>query len=202
MTKNAAIFEKTYKNYLSQVSALNVKSVAEKLGVQIFGSDIEIPFFNSNYRVSVDGITGPTGKEPVIEVCVVLCRYLIMASEDKKDEMGWDAFRDFKNAGPLNVYFAKEVERLITNRFSGNIKALEEACGRLGGSTPDAVFPYDFSMQFRVLPKLSILLLFNDADEEFSANASVLFQKGADSYLDAECLAIVGSIFAGYLLKR
>lgn len=202
MIEKAAIFEKTYKDYLGQVSALDTKSFAEQVGVQIVGSDIEIPFFNKRYRVSRDSITGPTGKEPAIEICVVLCRYLIMASENKTDEKGWAAFRDLKDAGPLTVFFANEVERLIASRFSGNIKALEDACGRLGGRAPDAVFTYDFSMQFRVLPKLSLLLLFNDADDEFSANASVLFQKGADCYLDAECLAIVGSIFAGYLLKR
>ena len=202
MTEKAAIFEKTYKNYLSQVSALDAESLADKLGIHIVGSDIEIPFFNSRYRLSGNRITGPTGKEPTLEVSVVLCRYLIMASENKTDEKGWSAFRDLKDAGPLTVFFTNEVERLIASSFSVNIKALEEACGRLGGIAPESVFPFDFSMQFRVLPKLSILLLFNDADDEFSANASVLFQKGADRYLDAECLAIVGAILAGYLMQR
>jgi len=35
-------------------------------------------------------------------------------------------------------------------------------------------------------------MLFNDADDEFSATCSVLFEQRAENYLDPECLAMVG----------
>jgi hypothetical protein len=40
------------------------------------------------------------------------------------------------------------------------------------------------------LPRISLLLLFNDGDEEFPAKCTVLFQRHAEYYLDPECLAI------------
>ena len=43
---------------------------------------------------------------------------------------------------------------------------------------------YDFAMEFRVLPKIEILLIFNDRDDEFPATCSVLFQKQAEDYLE------------------
>ncbi len=49
-------------------------------------------------------------------------------------------------------------------------------------------------MQFNALPKLPMVLLFNDRDEEFPAQAKILFEQRAEVYLDAECLAILGNL--------
>ena len=40
----------------------------------------------------------------------------------------------------------------------------------------------------------SPIVLFNDADDEFPAQCSVLFERRAENYLDAECLAIAGRL--------
>jgi hypothetical protein len=47
-------------------------------------------------------------------------------------------------------------------------------------------------MQFNALPQVPLVMLFNDADDEFSATCSVLFQRRAENYLDPECLAMLG----------
>jgi hypothetical protein len=44
-----------------------------------------------------------------------------------------------------------------------------------------------------------MLLLFNDKDDEFPAQCSVLFEKRAEKFLDMECLAMVGMHFFEYL---
>ena len=49
-------------------------------------------------------------------------------------------------------------------------------------------------MQFAALPKVPLLLLFNDADDSFGAQCSVLFHRSADQYLDGECLAMLGRL--------
>ncbi len=53
---------------------------------------------------------------------------------------------------------------------------------------------YDLSYRFEALPRLSLLLLFNDADEDFPAKCMVLFEKHAEEYLDLESLAMTGAI--------
>jgi hypothetical protein len=37
-------------------------------------------------------------------------------------------------------------------------------------------------------------MLYNDTDDEFAAKCSVLFERRAEAYLDAECLAMVGRL--------
>ena len=43
---------------------------------------------------------------------------------------------------------------------------------------------------------LSLLLLFNDRDDEFPAGCKVLFNQHAEAYLDPESLAMTGSFLA------
>jgi len=44
------------------------------------------------------------------------------------------------------------------------------------------------------LPRVPVILLFNDADDEFPAQSSVLFEQRAEKYLDPECLAMAGRL--------
>jgi hypothetical protein len=57
-------------------------------------------------------------------------------------------------------------------------------------------------MQFNPLPRVPLLLLFNDADDEFPAHCSLLFERRAEKYLDAESLGILGMLLSVYLRKR
>jgi hypothetical protein len=49
------------------------------------------------------------------------------------------------------------------------------------------------------LPKVPVLLLFDDVDEEFPAQCKVLFERRAEHYLDPECLAIIGRLLNNFL---
>jgi hypothetical protein len=46
-----------------------------------------------------------------------------------------------------------------------------------------------------------LLLLFNDEDEDFPAQCSLLFQRRAEKFLDMECLAIIGWLLADSLTQ-
>ena len=48
---------------------------------------------------------------------------------------------------------------------------------------------------------IPVIMLYNDADEEFSAKCSVLFESRAEKYLDAECIAMLGRQLFRHLKK-
>ena len=111
------------------------------------------------------------------------------------------AFKDFKDAAPLVHAFSNTVTRPIAETFSGRLSALE-ACGqKMGGYPPAEEFPYDLGLQFDALPRVPLLLLFNDQDDEFPAQCGVLFEKRTEKFIDMECLAMVGMLFFEYLKK-
>jgi hypothetical protein len=112
------------------------------------------------------------------------------------DRKGWTAFRDLKNGGPLKKYFQNDVEMAIIRFFSGKVPLLKKAVQHLKGKKPEIDLNYDVAAQLTLLPLLPVILTFNDEDEDFPAACSVLFDGHAESFLDAESLAIAARVLA------
>jgi hypothetical protein len=186
------VFEKTYRDYMAQVRNVDFGAIAPRLGATLENDQAIIPLFGKGYRVSQTGIADPSGKKPTFDTCVILCKYLLLCPDVKPAEKDWVSYRGFKDSGPLTVYFANDVERAISEYFSGRLPEMEEASGKLGGYPPAVEVTYDLAVQFDALPRVPLMMLYNDADDEFPAKCSVLFERRAESYLDAECLAMLG----------
>lgn len=197
--KKSPIFEKTYKDYLTRIAELNLKQLEDKLGIQVSGNNAIIPFFGKPYTVSCAGISGPENKNPHLAVSVILCKYLLMCPQSEPLENEWVSFKDFKDAAPLIHSFATTVTNPICKMFSGRSSALEMAAKKIGGYPPTEVFSYDVSIKFDALPKVPLLLLFNDKDDEFPAQCTVLFDRRTEQHLDMECVAMVGMLLFSYL---
>ncbi len=193
------IYDQTYKDYLSRIADLDFPFLSDRLGIKIVGQDAIIPFFSKLYRLSAKGITDSSNRQPHLSVSVILCKYLLMCPMIEPLGGNWMSYKDFRNAAPLVQTFYNTVTQPIDNTFSSRLAELEVAGKKIGGYPPGDEYAYDFAMQFDALPKVSILLLFNDKDEEFPAQCSVLFEKRAEKFLDMECLAMVGMLFSEYL---
>lgn len=194
MTGKETVYERTYKNYIAQFNTIDLPAVEAKLGVQVQGGEVTIPFFGRPYTVSGSGITDPMGRQPSLDVCVILCKYLLVCPEIMPHEKDWVAFRDLRESAPLLGYFAHQVEGAIASTFAGRPDDLEKAARALGGVSPAMDVPYDVSFQFAALPQVPVLMLYNDPDEEFPGKCSVLFERRAEVFLDAECLAMLGRL--------
>ncbi len=195
------IYEQTYKDYLSRIAEIDLKFTADKLDLKMCAETVIIPFFGKSYRVSSKGIADPSGKQPHLSVSVILCKYLLMCPMIVPLGGNWRSFKDFKDAAPLIQAFFNTVTLPIAESFSTRPADLERAAKKVGGYPPTDDYPYDLSMQFDALPKVTLLLLFNDKDEEFPAQCSVLFEKRVETLLDMECLAMIGMLFSEYLRK-
>lgn len=201
MQTNETVFEKTYKNYLEQLREISFEDIAPNLGAKIEGNGIKISLIGNDYVISNEGIADPSGEKPTHDICVILSKYILLCPAITPTEHNWVSFRNFKDSGPLISYFTNNIEHAIGFYFSGRLNALKKASNRLGGYPPDLEVNYDLAMQFDVLPMIPIIILYNDADEEFSVKCSVLFESRAEKYLDAECIAMIGWQLFSHLKK-
>ena len=195
----SSVFDETYNKYLAQIAELDFKKIADQLGAEMAGDELIIPFFGKSHRISPAGITEPSGSRPNFSVCVILFKYLLLCPDHDPVENEWLSFKDFKDSAPFSGAFVNYTEAPLAKYFSGHLKDLEAACRGIHGHPPAATFSYDLCMQFKALPKIPVLLLFNDADDEFAAQCMVLFERRAENYLDMECLAMVGMLLFEYL---
>jgi hypothetical protein len=197
--QKASVFEQIYQDYLSQLRRVDLRTIAKRIGAAMEGDSILVPLFGQLYKISPRGVMGPSGKEPIHSVKVVLCQYLLHMPAMEIDGGGWVSYKDFKDASPFVGGFQSNTEKAIAKNFTGGLESLRRACLQLGGKDPGLGWGYQLSMKFDPLPLIPILLLFNDADEEFPAQCLLLFERRAEKYLDMESLAILGWLLTDYL---
>ncbi len=198
--EKARVFEETYSNYLSEIEKLDLKDRGHTLGAEIDKNGLIIPFYNKLFKLTAQGISGLEGNIASFAVKVVLCKYVLMCPQ--AEIIGLSdlvTYREFKDAGPLTSYFANNTNKTIETAFSGKLSLLKEKCLGIGGIEKKSD-TYDYSVEFLALPKIPVLLNFNDKDEMFTAGCSILYQASAEKYLDMECLAITGTYLTGLLI--
>ncbi len=203
MTDPSPAFEKTYRMYLAKLAGLDLEARAGILGYEVDAGEAVVPLLGRPHRVSPRGVTDPEGLQPVHSVSVVLCQYLLLGpSAEPRGGREWVTYKDFRDAAPFVDGFVNNSERAIARTFSGRLEALERACRGLGGEAPDIEVSCQLRKRFGALPRVPVVLLYNDEDEEFPAEATILFERRAERFLDMECLAILGWMLADGLARE
>lgn len=202
MASKAPVFEKIYQDYLARVDGLDLTGKQDTLGIRVDGQTVTIPFFNETCMVFPQKIKDHKGHRPPHSVCVILCQYLLLSPDKPADDKRLVTYRDFRDAAPYVQGFDNTAQKPIARAFTGRLDELEADCRHLGGTPCDIGVFYDLSYMFEALPRVRIYLVFNDADEDFPADCSLLFEKQAAQYLDMECLAMIGMMLAEYLTEK
>jgi Domain of unknown function (DUF3786) len=190
-TMGESIFSRHYHDYLAKLATLDLPARADRLGAEVEGNGLRLRLLGRDYLLSSREVVGEDGNRAPYDACIILYRYVLMCPTDVPAGDELVTFRNLKDSGPLTVYFADNVERFIAERFSGRLEDFRRICGEWGedaGITANV----DAAVRFAALPKIPLVVLFNDRDEDFPASCSLLMERRAESYLDAECLAMLG----------
>ncbi len=210
MSQVSPVFEQHYEDYLRQLARLDLRSIGTALGGQVEKEQkeclVQMPYFNTSYTISSKGINGPDGRKPGYDTCTILCRYLIMAGKpcagaNSPGGDDWIGFRDLKDSGPLTVYFRDNVEQVLSDTLTGRLSNAKILLSGLNGAAPDMDVSYDLAVEITALPMIPMLLLFNDTEEGFPASCSILFRSRVETFLDAECIAMIGYRLAALIQK-
>lgn len=198
--EQAPIFDEIYDQYITDVANIDLSLIRSRLGIEIDGDTAIVPFYGIPYRISGEGITDPKERRPIHAVSVILCKYLLLCpKEEPPAKVEWIKYHSFKDAAPFAGGFLNTAEKPIGKAFCGRLDDLANASRTLGGVPADTPIQCDLAVRFPALPKVNLLLLFNDEDDEFPADCSLLYEKHADAYLDMECLAMLGMVLAAWL---
>ena len=203
MTERSKIFEDHYQDYCRQIAAVDLASIKDRLEIQVNNNIAQITFFNQTYQVSGHGIFDANNEKADYVTCVILSKYVLLCPDQLYIDADWCTFRDFKKESHFTNtnYLTSDTTRKIITHFSGRLADLKTACGKINGADQQMELAYDLSVSFTVLPRLSLLLLVNDADDDFPADCKVLFQKHSEYYLDPESLAMTSGLLAKKLIQ-
>lgn len=200
------IYDGHYQDYQTRLAAVDIETISDRLGLlPLSEGQFILPFLEEKFLISRDeGIKCRDGSKPSYLQFVVMARYLLNCPDQRYEDNRWVSFKDFKMVSHFtNVnYFNSDTESALAKSFAGQTGKLEEAGRTLGATPVQEEYPYDISLQFTALPRISLLLLFNDADDDFPASCTVLFPQHAERYLDPEALAVTSAYLARRLRKE
>jgi hypothetical protein len=199
--QTSPVFEETYKQYLAEIGSIDYLAKAELLGADRYENYLVVSLYAGKYKVSAKEITNLSGAYVTPAIRVILSKYILTCESFTSDISDpYMTFRDFKDASPLISYFTTNTNKTLEETFSGNINGLRRCCEAMGG-VEQQTESFDCSFLFKALPRVPVLLNFNDKDELFPAACTVLYRASAQQFLDMECLAMTGTLLAGKLIR-
>jgi hypothetical protein len=158
-----------------------------------------VPFFGERYTVSYPegSVSRDDGSAAGAREALIILHYLVHADGTRVCGR-WIAYRDLPGARYHEPAFATEVERPLSLGLAGRLEALR-AWAATAARQVD--LPGDISAAWDVLPRVPLLLVFNEADEEFPASARIFFDATAPNYLPTEDLSVLAEIAALRILE-
>ncbi|MDR3154322.1 MAG: DUF3786 domain-containing protein [Deltaproteobacteria bacterium] len=185
-------YEKNYLRLVPGLKGCDFAECAPRLGLRAFQGGVEVEYLGRAYRVTEEGVAPLDGGPSDPNHRSTLIHYVL--SPGSGEPAG-----DFLSLAQL--------PGVLRGRRSPGSDFLSEAIEKAFGEDGDALFARAAESLggeflgdhpsggrlwlFRALPRIHMQVVFAEADEEFPAEARVLFDSHATEYLGFECLAFM-----------
>ncbi len=174
--------------------------VAGKAGGRFNDRSVIVPHLDRSIVLHVDTgrfTIGERGEEAQIWLAILAIHYLNNA--DGRQPTGkLKHFREFKEGHFYEPAFNRRTKEILVQAFGNDPAPMIAAAGKLGGKI---IRSGDASVELSYFPSLPITCIVWKGDEEFSPEATVLFDETADRYFSAEDMAVAGQMAVLELLK-
>lgn len=192
-----------YETLLEQLRHSDIEASADRLNL-LFNTakEVQIPFLDTIFLVSNQGVKRADGKKVHDATGSVLIHYILKGSYC----LPAGKFITFAElAGPLfkqGSYSGSALEMPIIKRFKGRIPNLLETAAFFGGRKGGESGSGSVSIVFKLLPHILLQLIFYDQDDEFPARATLLFDRNATQFMDFEVFAVLVTLFVQALTRH
>jgi len=178
--------ENRIRELTDEIRHMNLSGIAEYIGAVIDATSIKIKFLGTEICL------GPSGFKENVSLLARLLTLIYIKQSGKGPLQGtWVNFRDLRGgsikAEAFHVECELEIAKLLDTDSTALMKKLVSA-----GAAKAAGFSADHSFILQALPKIPLLILLWEADDEFKADCKVLFDPSAVEYLDIESLCYLG----------
>jgi hypothetical protein len=174
---------------LDEARKRNAAANAFALGGSVVDGLAQVPLFGDMCTVKADAVYRGDGRLDTIGSILVL-RYLLTAGDDQLRN-AWVPYRDFKDGAQFASYIKSNIEDRMAKEFAGKQALLRERLRGAGAGIYRSEAKPDVAADLHPFPKVPLLVIFWDKDEEFGASFQFLFDRSAESFLDMEALAVL-----------
>jgi hypothetical protein len=171
------------------LAAETIEAIAKRSGFdRIDDVSMRVPFLNRTYRVSYpDFVFTDMDSDAAVPLQeqVLILHYLIGNSPEWLKGQ-WVAYREIQGAQFYYSAFIKRAVDPLKKIFGQSVQPLTAAAQNLNGRPIDAG---DAGFEFLVFPKVPVQVIVYQGDDEFPAEASILFDRSIGEILSPEDIA-------------
>ncbi|MHA2426214.1 MAG: DUF3786 domain-containing protein [Candidatus Thorarchaeota archaeon] len=129
---------------------------------------------------------------------VVTHLYYHTKSQDKGIANEWVKYNALSGSWACRYNFDEKDVNALTDAYVNDKEKLIDALKKLGAKEADFG---DAAFEIPFLPMIKVLLVFEDADEEFPASVRLLYDKNSIYYMPHEQLGDISWFLAGRVMK-
>ena len=200
--KRKSNYQKLVEDWEKKLLAMDIKRL-EQLIPSLVRRDgcLEIKQFDRLYRVSLETgvITACDGDAASENEKLNIYTFFNYIRDDARFRGNWLPFRDLRGANVFDSAFQRGVNNAIAQSFSGHTAELRAALAALGGRD---IGVGDAGFEVPSFTEIPLRLLFWDGDDEFPAQANVLFDESSVDFIHVESLVTIASELFSRLLAR
>lgn len=193
-------YPEVFEHYKKEFLKIDHEKTASRLGLTITEKSIEVPWFNEQVHIDRRSgeVTTPEGFDVNVKEKLLILHHLCFSKEDAQHSKKWSTIRELKEASLLEQSCQKQAARPIEEAFSGKVDTFRQVCEKLGGK-PES--KGDAAYIIPVLPALSLCYVFYDADEEFPAACTILFESTIEDWTHPEDVSVLAGIATERLIR-
>lgn len=187
-------YEKQCVEWQERFLTLDQEKLQKKLpGLQAEGDYLTLLYYHRKHGIHrrTGEIISFENSGPLTYLAQMNIYTLLWFCTDRAAFQGnWMPFRNLRDASPFGPAFQKTVVDVFAHTFSGHLPELECAFQKLGGKK----LPHsDLGYQLDAFPWVPVQFLIWDGDDEFPAQANILFDRGAVDFIHVESLVSIAS---------
>ena len=182
------------------VAARETEEIARRSGALVVDGGLEIMLLGHDYRLLWPELvlTFSDGNACPEELTILVLDYLNLA-DGTEPTGGWIGFQELPNGSFYRRAFQGYSGDQLVADLHADVEVFRRAGERFGG---ESIEMGDAAYAFRVLPHVPLAVVWWIGDDDFPANAIVLFDSAASHYLPTDGLAILGRMLCRSLAKR
>ena len=169
-------------------------TLSERSAAVLNGRTIRLPFFGSRVELSIDSDEGIEFAPPELTLVEkILILHYLLARESRPVKGQMIAFKNLPGAAFYDPTYQKRGPRRIARRFGEDVEAFRRTCRNLGWHEEELG---DASFRLDILPKIDGVVVLHARDEEFPAEANILFDDEIVNFLPLEDVAVLAGLIA------
>ena len=186
-----ATYQHTLTLALDKLADLDREWLEREKGVRLEDSAVLLPYIGVSYAIDRKSGTFEPSDLPVYER-ILLVHYLITCN----DFASRGQLVGFKNLPGVSFYeptYRKRATDRIARSYGADASALVAAGERMGGAPAGLG---DASVRILVFPRVAATVVIHAGDDEFPAEASILYDDTIGIHLPTEDVAVLGGVLA------